>query len=307
MVAQLKSLTQYFEQIFKKLQRPQRAYILPTAFGLATATLIVLLLLLAFVYSNNLVYAAVFFIASFCIQNMIRCAKNIEKLYVTNVSEVEVFAAQPSSCLIELENKGRWEIIDSQISSSVFVEQLQVPILKPKSHQSFSIMVLFAKRGWTKLPFLRIESLFPFQMFFSWKKVEFQKQILVYPELRGVSLFQMSESSQQLEHSDEFLNHEIYNGSQSYLRIDWKIFARVQQLMVRKYGSGSEINTDFTWEQTQYLLESEQRISQLALWIHECRQKNMEFSLQLPHCFYRRSAHLSHYHDCLKELATWTV
>lgn len=305
MVAQLKSYKQNLSLLFKKLQRPQRTYILPTPFGLATGTLIVLLLLLAFVYSNNLVYAAVFYIASFCIQNMIRCAKNIEKLYVLHISGNEIFANLQSTCHFDLENKGRWEIIDSEISSSDFTESLKIPLLAPKFHQSFKAPVLFQKRGWSALSNFRIESRFPFQMFRSWKKISLQTQLLVYPELKGVSLFHITDSNNQLDQSDEFLNHELYNGSQSFLRIDWKIYARVQKLMVKKYGNGAEINTDFTWEQTQYLLDPEQRISQLSLWIHECRQKNMAYSLQLPHSFYRKSADHQHYHDCMKELATW--
>lgn len=305
MVIPSKSLLQNFTQFLKRFERPQRTYILPTSFGMAAALLIILMLLLAFVYSNNLVYAAVFFVASFCIQNMIRCAKNIEKLYVHDVHEVEIFANEAASCFFEVENRGRWAIINSEVIADQFTQKVLIPEVHEKQKVQFQVDVTFQKRGYHPFSGLNIQSEFPFEMFRSWKKVRFKKQLLIFPKRQGLSLFQTRSAQQQLHDQDDFLNHEVYNGSQSFLRIDWKIYARLQKLMIKKYGSGSEINTDFTWEQTESLEDSELRISQLTLWISECHKKSLDFSLHLPHRFFRKSSQHAHYLECLKELALW--
>ncbi|MFN7905050.1 MAG: DUF58 domain-containing protein [Pseudobdellovibrionaceae bacterium] len=300
----------YYQKIYeflKRFERPLRTYIIPTPFGFATGILVVLLLFLAFVYSNNLVYAAVFFIASFCIQNMVRCAQNIEKLYIVNITEKESFANEDFICTFEIENKGRWEIIDSEIFSPQLSQPIKIPFIAPKQLEQISATIKFKKRGWSKISQLQILSLYPFEMFKSWKKVQFDQEILIFPEKKGLSLFQIDQAQPLAEDSDEFLNHEVYNGNQSFLRIDWKVFARIQKLMVKKYGSGVELNTDFTWEQTEYLMDSESRISQLTLWIDECHKKNIEFSLKLPHQFFKKSSQSGHYFNCLKELATWKI
>lgn len=305
MVMQIKLITQNLNSFFKRLQRPYRTYIVPSSFGLATGLLVVLILLLAFVYANNLVYAAVFFVASFCIQNMIRCAKNIEKLFVSELAENEIFAGETSTCTFEIENRGNWDVYDATVSSNNFLHPVTIQQLAPQQKEFFQAQVLLSQRGWQQISGWKIQSFYPFQMFRSWKKVRMKKRILIFPEKKGISLFQMQHAQNQRDEAEEFLYHLPYQQGQSFLRIDWKIYARLQKFMVKKYGSDSEINTDFRWDQTESLGDSELRLSQLTLWIHECYQRRIEFSLQLPHRFFPKSAQHQHYQDCLRELAVW--
>lgn len=292
-----------YNGFLKKFDRPHRTYIVPRPFGFAFAALTIFTFAMALVYSNNLVYGMVFFIVSFSIQNMIRCSKNIEKTCFESAYIEPFFQNEKGQLHLELKSIAPWKIYNIQLSHPEFTDVVPIDSIESKDSIKKQIEIKSPDRGYHSLNHIKIQSTFPFEFFRSWKKINSSVEYLVYPRKTGSSLFGTFKNAAKNITNDEFQNHEEYNNSSSLNRVDWKVYARTNDLYVKKYSSTVDVNTDFSWEQVQYLTGFEDQISQLTLWIYEAHANQLEFSLSLPQKFFPKSRTLEHYHTCLKELA----
>ena len=105
---------------------------------------------------------------------------------------------------------------------------------------------------------------------------------------------------------EDFIGFKRYQPGDSLRSIDWKAFARAEELSVKHFsGRGSE-HTLIDWSATAHLDDTELRLSQLALWVVCAEQNDMIYALRLadtdPVQF---SAGPQHYHHCLRRLALY--
>lgn len=291
-----------------KFQKINKTYIIPTLYGLSFSVLILVMLFMAFIYLNNLIYAAVFFIISLSIQNMIRCAKNVENfdMHLTNIDPL--FAGEVGRIPCEAQSKKLQKLYDIELYHPLMTTELTVvPLIYKKKEERFHILIQPPLRGEFSVGHIKVVSRFPFDFFKSWKTLAFEQKFLVYPERKGTSLFDAHSKFLLGKDEDDFQHHEEYHISSPPQRLDWKVYARTQELYVKKYSSQSVMNASFNWDDLTHFSSVEAKLSQLSLWIYEAHHHQMEFSLKLPHRYFASSGSRSHYHECLKELALCSI
>ncbi len=287
-------------------ERINKTYIIPSRYGMALASLVLLMLFMAFVYMNNLVYAAVFFVTSLSIQNMVRTAKNVESLDLQLVQNSDLFAHENGSLAGQAKSKKLNYLYFLKIEGSLLTESsYYLEHTSSKKSKNLHLDIRPQNRGSYPIGKLKVESDFPFGFFRSWKTLFIETNILVFPERKGDSLFSKFKNVVDTENSDDFQYHEEYRDTSPKHRIDWKVYSRTQELYIRKYSSEKNINIDFQWDDVTHLPHLETKLSQLSLWIFEAYTHQMEFSLKLPHRYFPPSNSHAHYHECLKELALW--
>lgn len=257
-------------------------------------------------YANNLLGLFVFLIISFAVTSMYIANRNMQFTFITDIQAQDIFAEQENSISITVNNSSDISRFDYSVSYQKSKNK-SLPISEIEAQRTSTTTVNYApqKRGYQKLPRFEIQSLYPFGMLKTWRYYWPKEEILVYPSLKGSHEFPLSD--QNSNHSGEqglFRDHKIYAPGDSTRRINWIKSSRYQEILVKNYESNQDQSYEFHWEQTARLLDFEKRISQLALWVHNCEQSGKSYSLTLKSKTIPTSKGLLHYRDCMKLLAT---
>jgi len=284
-------------------EKHRKTYILPTLYGVALGSVCILLLGIAFASTNNAVYFLCFLLSSLAIQSLVITNKNTEHLEVTNIEIKDFFADEVGSVLLSLRNSGPHNIYDLLIET--FKNQTQlVTLVKPQQRKEIQIPLHVTSPGIHSLPALKISSEFPFHFARSWKKHYSETSFCVFPPRRGTSKFSplaFLGPDQKANELDNFKSHREYQTTDSPQRIDWKVTARTQKLMVKEFEESTTTKINLRWEDCSQTEESEKR-SQLALWIDIADKNNFEYALTLPNVALSYDRGPQHRLRCLRSL-----
>lgn len=271
----------------KEGRNQRRPFIIPSKFGLYFGGGILVLLILAFTYANQLIYLVAFFFSSFLFIVMHLTNNNIKHLYIEGLQIPSSFLDQLPKMQITLKNQHNKffvRFIEIQVDGKI---QKIVPEIKPEERLSISIPFPVTGRGLVAYPRITISTTFPFGIFYSWKRINWKNHFFVYPSRNGEQSFpqeaQLSENEVQAvltkanKTSDgEFIMHKEYSSSDNFKRIDWRVFARKNKLFTKVY-SEQQTQLIFIPVQTLLNLQSpdsfEKSLSQITKWIFEA-QKN---------------------------------
>lgn len=291
-------------------KRHQRTFIFPTRFGIYFSFSMFFLLAIAFIYSNNVVYFICFFLIALGFVSMWFTNKNVEQIKMSVSASNDFFADEQGRINVFLENKGnssayllRLKIRHSNHFQSVF----EIP---PRQSQTIQLPISIKTRGSHQLPALVLESHFPFGWFRSWKYHYSHQQVLVYPSREGKRRLPEAFHSEGYESGGQkklnsgdnvFLGHRPYQNFDSLRRVDWKAFARTQELLVKQFESESQGQLQLRWEDTSG--STEKKLSQLSLWISECEKAHRPYQLVLPGEKTDWGLGPKHSRECLKKLS----
>lgn len=284
----------------------RRIFILPGSRGMAFVVLILLLLLVAFVYNNNLTYILAFLLASIFFISILHSYKSLAGLVIHKGKSKSVFAGQMAGFMLTLENPSMFPRINVHISAKD-IEPIRVDIAANSSVQVW----LYAKttqRGWHALGPVTVFSYFPFGLFRSWSPVNFNFNCLVYPKQSTANNPFPEQSTSSSQHgvnktgSDDFYGLSEYQNGDSIRRIHWKAYARGHGLFIKQYcgASSAEIWLDY---QTTPGVNTEQRLSQLSRWVVEADRAAINYGFKIPGLLLQPSKGSLHYRQCLEALA----
>ena len=142
----------------------RRVFILPTHRGLNFVLLTALLLLIAFVYNNNLVYLLAFLLASIFFITILHSYKSLARLVLQSGSVKAVFAGEAAGFDIHINNPVDVERHQLQIT----LEQCKSLTLPPQSKACITLYSLTQKRGWHTVGTVTISSTYPLGLFRAW-------------------------------------------------------------------------------------------------------------------------------------------
>jgi uncharacterized protein (DUF58 family) len=283
----------------------RRIFILPTQRGLGFVVLIVVLLLIAFVYNNNLAYMLAFLLASIFFITILHCYKALAGLVVQKGRAKAVFAGEAAG-------------FDIYINNPIDVErhQLQVTLQDSQSldmqAQSAAHITLYSvtqKRGWHQAGTVTLSSTYPLGLFRAWTPIRFELKALVYPKPAHLEIpFPQTVSAQAQQGfsskgSDEFYGLQEYQSGDSIKHIHWKAFAKGLGVFSKQYGGEQaleEIRLDY--EQTPGH-NVEERLSQLCRWVVDAEQAGISYGFALPGLKLPPDRGVTHYRKCLEALA----
>jgi len=203
----------------------------------------VVLFATAYVHNNNIAFLAMFFVFSLSFVSVIIGRINIKKTDFSLLNR-HVFAGGER----ELEFK------------------------KTKGYGEIQKSFVFENRGVCRFDAL-IKSSYPLMIAQFYKKKGFE--ILVYPELKGVSLrevFAGAIKDFDFEGLKRYSNEDI-----KY--IHWPSLAK-GALQVKVFSSQSDSKAVFVYEKLKGT--KEEKISQIALWAYEAFREGVEFEIVFP-------------------------
>lgn len=283
----------------------RRIFIVPTQRGLGLVLLIVILLLIAFVYNNNLAYLLGFLLVSVFIITMIHTFKNLIGLNVQAGQTKSVFAGEATGFDLHIENPKRIERAHLQIQ----LDKPQSFSLTANSKTCITVYALAQKRGWHHLPKVTLFSTYPLGLFYAWSPIRFNVKALVYPKPSTLDLpFPQTPDASgdtgfQLKGADDFYGLQQYQAGDAIKHIHWKAFAKGQGLYSKQYA-GATVSKEI-WLNYEYAAgyTIEERLSQLCRWVLDAERAEIRYGLILPNIKLNPDYGANHFRQCLEALA----
>jgi uncharacterized protein (DUF58 family) len=286
----------------------KRIFILPTKNGLGFVVLIIILLLIAFVYNNNLIYILGFLLASIFFVTIIHSFKSLAGLTIKKGKSNAVFAGEAAPFIIHLENSGEEQRLSLQINLSG-----ENPVHTHLSTTNQAHVTLYAqttKRGWYQCGTVTVSSKFPLGLFRTWSPINFDYKTLVYPkptiletpfpDLSDVS----SGAGIKKKNRDDFFGLARYQPGDSIRQIHWKALAKGQGLHSKEFMSqhNSEIWLDYQYTPGR---DTEERLSQLCRWLIDAEKSSLHYGLKISGIKKPPATGIQHLHNCLEILALY--
>lgn len=284
-------------------EKHEKTYIMPTLYGVAFGFVCLLLFGIGFASTNNAVYFLCFFMVALGSQSLILTNRITDKVKITQTAAEDFFADETGRLRLALHNPTQEDLQSLQFSLSK-ESVLEVERLRAGEHRDISVPLFMKEPGIYKLPRLSVSSDFPYHFSRSWKKHNIEVSVCVFPARRGSPQFAAAAYTSRNAESlnlDDFKGHREYQKSDSPRSIDWKVTARVQEVMVKEYDPLTSRKLTLRWEDCTQASEADKK-SQLSLWIDLAEKNNFEYALELPSRHIGFSRGPQHRGECLRAL-----
>lgn len=269
-------------------------------------------------YNNNLLYFFVFFLISMALSGMWLTNKNVDLFQVSEISANTLFANEKNQLQVYYQNLNLKSFLwDLEIS----IDKKKIPgtckideVINGKIARRVYLDWIPSTRGLNKSPRLVVESRFPFGMLRAWKYYDQKTEFLVYPAKKGQKIIPHSVSQKNgddievtLNSQGLFRDHREFQKTDSPNKIDWKASLRHQKHFVKNYESGDEKKILIDWKMTNHIMDFEDRVSQLALWVDTSHKNNELYSLKISQHQTNYGSDFMHYKNCMDKLAFLTL
>ena len=283
----------------------RKIFIFPTRRGFYYLLLTFLLLLIGFVYNNNLVYLLSFLLASIFFVSIFHSFRSLAALQLQLGQNSDVFAGDMAGIDLILRDTMGYE----RPGIEVYLDQKTFSDLPPLEASHLKILAKTKKRGLLPLGRIRIASAYPFGLIRAWSNIRFERNILVYPKPSTQVIKPSDElssgdeqSSSTIKGSDDFYGQREYQKGDSLKHVNWKAYAKGQGLYTKQYTTSQSRETWFDYQSLLGLPE-EERISVLCRWIIEAHKNQQTYGLLLPGVKIPLNQGEAHYKKCLEALA----
>lgn len=296
------------KSFFKRRPLPSshRPYILPTIYGLAYAFCCFLILLMAFLFLNNLVYLVCFLMIGFATASLVQTNRNIEIAELLKMEMEPGFEDEKKPIYITLKNKSDANIHDLEIE--YLGSKKKIPEIKGHETRRIELVAPGEPLGIKNFSRLQVQSSFPFDISRSWKNMKFEASYYVFPKPEGLDLNSLLYSSNQHDQQDTdyFRGHHRYNSTDNPKSIDWKVYGRTRTLLVKEFESPSELEIKIRASDCP-LTEQLARKRQLSKWLTEADKNGFKYSLVLPFKTIEVGRGADHLTTCMKALVDGKV
>ena len=288
----------------------RRIFIFPSRVGFFFLFSLVVMLLTAINFQNNLIYALTFLLATLFMVAILHTYANLSGLTIRALRAQPAFPGMQTDFHVQLE-KGR--------QRNHYALHLQWPgstdamvNLAEQDQVRVQLHMAVAGRGWFRPGRLLLESSFPLGMLRAWTWVDLDLHALVYPrprpspELPGVTSDRPEGASMAVAGSDDFYGFRDYQRGDSLRHVHWKGLAKGQDMQSKQYTAYAQRSVWLDWDLFAGL-GTEQRLSHLCYWALEFESSNEEYGLRLPGVLIEPGSGDKHRDGVLRALALYGV
>ncbi|WP_223296805.1 DUF58 domain-containing protein [Thiorhodovibrio frisius] len=281
----------------------RQIYILPTRAGMGYGLLLLVTLLGALNYQNNLGLLFTFVMAGVSLVSMHHAWFNLLRLRVWAQPGAPVFAGQEARFDVALEDardRERGALCVRGCDCVDVVAGGMVRVVLP---------VPTERRGPLPLGEVLIETRYPLGLFRAWSLVSVDAVATVYPRPAPhagappqLSSVDHNASGDQGIGADDFVGARSYAPGDSLKRIDWKALARERGLVVKQFGGDRAARVWLDWNALPPV-DEETRTALLCRQVLNASEQHLVYGLRLPGLSVERGQGDAHKHRCLSVLA----
>jgi uncharacterized protein (DUF58 family) len=284
----------------------RRIFIFPSLTGLFFACSLLVMLLAAINFENNLSYALTFLLATLFIVATLHTYANLSGLTIRAVRAQPAFPGQQSEFVVMVERSKQRDHYALHLkwptSSETLVNLVDDDSIKVQLHMAVD------KRGWFRPGRLLLESTYPLGLLRCWTWIDLDLHALVYPrplasaDLPGMATDTPDGAAAMVVGNDDFYGFRDYRRGDSPRQVHWKGLAKGQGLQTKQYTAYADRSVWLDWEMFQGM-GVEQRLSHLCYWVLVFDERREEYGLRLPGVAIPPAAGEKHREQVLKELA----
>lgn len=264
---------------------PRRVFILPTRAGLAYAGLLLVLLLGAINYSNNLIFGLTFLLAGLGLVAMLHTYRNLVRLELQAGQGRPGFAGEGIGFQIWLRpGDGRPRQAIELRTSEGRIAELDIDT------QSTSAWLTrqAEQRGRLPLGRVTVSTCFPLGLFRAWSRLDFAHAEPAYPAPAPPG--PLPPQAADAGHGDvgragtgqdDFRGPRPYRPGDSLRQVDWKALARERGLLTKEFAAAQMPEDWFDFE-TLAEADTEARLRRLCRWILDAERDRHTYGLRLP-------------------------
>lgn len=279
----------------------RRIFIFPSATGGFFGLSLLVMLIAAINYQNNMSYALTFLLANLFLVAVLHSYANLANLTISAVGAQDVFAGQRCAFHLRLAADRRhghfalqvgWPVPAGQrrlsglLSSPDMLAADEVDV-EAGTQRDLRLHLPVGERGWYRPGRLRIDSVYPLGLLRCWTWVDLDLRALVYPAPRAFAAPAAAQGDGQdgLELAgsgdDEFAGIRDYREGDNPRRVFWKSLARGQNLQTKEFASTIADTRWLSWDDFPGLAP-ERRLSALCHWVLDYHRRELEYGLRLP-------------------------
>jgi uncharacterized protein (DUF58 family) len=286
----------------------RRIFIFPSRIGFFFLFTLVIMLLAAINYQNNMSFALTFLLANLFVIAVLHTFANLSGLTIHAVRASPVFAGQHAEFEVMISRSNRrehfglhldWAGEDTATVNLQGGDEVHVKLYMPTN-----------RRGWHNPGRLLLESVYPLGLLRAWTWLDLDIQALVYPRptpsgpLPGIATEAPGGSAEPVPGSDDFYGLRDYQRGDSLRHVFWKSVAKGQPLQSKQYTAYADRSVWLDWSLFEGL-PPEQRLSHLCYWALEFDRRNEEYGLRLPGVTVEPDSGDNHRLTVLRQLALW--
>ena len=279
----------------------RRIFIFPSATGGFFGLSLLVMLIAAINYQNNMSYALTFLLANLFLVAVLHSYANLANLTISAVGAQDVFAGQRCAFHLRLAADPRhghfalqvgWPVpagerrLSGLLSSPDMLAVDEVDV-EAGTQRDLRLHLPVGERGWYRPGRLRIDSVYPLGLLRCWTWVDLDLRALVYPAPRALAAPAAAQGDGRdglgLAGSgdDEFAGIRDYREGDNPRRVFWKSLARGQNLQTKEFASTIADTRWLSWEDFPGLAP-ERRLSALCHWVLDYHRRELEYGLRLP-------------------------
>lgn len=298
----------------------KRIYILPTRAGALYAIVLVAMLVGAINYDLALGHALVFLLVSLALVSMVHAHKNLQNLSLRAQESPPVHAGEMASFHFlvhapEARPALEWSVMQPDAPTRDMPPS-QILHLPENAETHLYLNVAAPRRGWLRLPRLRVGTRYPLGLFYAWAYPWPQARCLVYPRAIFSPLppgkpSGVGGTGPSKEGDEDFAGLRERQNADSPRHIAWKAAARdggEKPLLVKLFAGGALETLWLDWADTKGLAKDvETRLSCLSGWVLKAEDANCAYGLRLPDASISPAHGVAHRRRCLEALALTTL
>ena len=286
--------------------KQKNIYILPSAYGFLMAVIVILILVAATNYQNNLAFLTGFVLISIGFLSMFYTFRNLAGLVLSAGPCSPVFAGETASFTVSLSSVkpvGHYSVGVGASKSALHYFDME-----PGTEFRVEVPQVSAKRGWLTFSRVLCASRFPFGTFrvFSWQKLD--ARCLVYPrpiqpdETLLARVGQGEGDSHERPGVEDYWGHRGYRPGDSKRQIDWKAYARERGLHSREFVESAGSSWLFRISDFAHV-DPELALSWLCYLVVHAERSNQIYGLELTGTRIEHGRGDEHLARCLQALA----
>jgi uncharacterized protein (DUF58 family) len=286
----------------------RRIFIFPSRVGFFFGCCLLVMLIAAINFQNNLSYGLTFLLATLFIVATLHTYANLSGLTIRALRAEPAFAGQQTEFQLMLERSTqrhhyalylKWPASSETLVSLVADDSVNIQL-----HMAVD------KRGWFNPGRLLLESTYPLGLLRCWTWIDLDLRAMVYPrpvaspDLPGLATNTPDGAAAMVVGSDDFYGFRKYRKGDSLRQVHWKGLAKGQGVQTKQYTAYADRSVWLDWDLFPGT-GTEQRLSHLCYWVLEFDRRREEYGLRLPGVVIGPAVGEKHRDRVLKELALY--
>lgn len=262
----------------------RRIYVLPTPPGVAFVAALLVLLLGSINYGLNLGHALVFLLTGLGVVSTVQACRNLSALTATRIHAPAVFAGEPLTVQLTLENPQPRQRIALRVA---IAEQATDIHIAPSASAIAHLPQPTRQRGWLPVGAVTISTTWPLGLVRAWSVLRTESSSLVYPapevdppslpygNLRGGA-------RPQGVGDEDFAGLRPHRRNDSPRHIAWKAVAAGRPMLTKEFTDHQAESIVLDWFALPATLDPDARAARLTAWALNAQARGLSYALITP-------------------------